>query len=81
MIPRQIRLTLSSALFLCPGVFSWLAAGSENKAFPSHSFTLQDGYELELRRLEYDGFIGMEHFTKTSFTSAFKQVQRLAGVD
>ncbi|MFL3657129.1 MAG: hypothetical protein ACJ07L_03600 [Opitutales bacterium] len=48
MIPRQIRLTLSSALFLCPGVFSWLAAGSENKAFPSHSFTLQDGYELEL---------------------------------
>mgnify|MGYP001191989801 CR=1 FL=1 len=35
----------------------------------------------ELRRLEYDGFIGMEHFTKTSFTSAFKQVQRLAGVE
>ena len=35
----------------------------------------------ELRRLEYDGFIGMEHFTKTSFTSAFKQVKRLAGVE
>ena len=35
----------------------------------------------ELRRLEYDGFIGMEHFTKTSFTSAFNQVKRLAGVE
>lgn len=35
----------------------------------------------ELRRLEYDGFIGMEHFTKTSFTSAFEQVKRLAGVE
>ena len=34
----------------------------------------------ELRRLGYDGFIGMEHFTKTSFPSAFAQVKRLAGV-
>ncbi len=34
----------------------------------------------ELRRLEYNGFIGMEHFTKTSFSSAFEQVKRLAGV-
>lgn len=34
----------------------------------------------ELRRLEYDGFIGMEHHTKTSFARAFKQVKRLAGV-
>jgi len=35
----------------------------------------------ELRRLGYDGFIGMEHFTKTSFSSAFVQVKRLAGVE
>lgn len=35
----------------------------------------------ELRRLEYDGFIGMEHFTQTSFTSAFERVKRLAGVE
>ncbi|MBK1877453.1 TIM barrel protein [Pelagicoccus mobilis] len=35
----------------------------------------------ELRRLKYDGFIGMEHYSKTSFTSAFKQVKRLAGVE
>ncbi|MDA9764611.1 TIM barrel protein [bacterium] len=34
----------------------------------------------ELRCLGYDGFIGMEHFTKTSFQSAFEQVQHLAGV-
>ncbi len=34
----------------------------------------------ELRRLEYDGFIGMEHFTKTSFSSAFARVKRLAGI-
>jgi hydroxypyruvate isomerase len=34
----------------------------------------------ELRRLGYDGFVGMEHFTKTSFPSAFAQVKRLAGV-
>ena len=35
----------------------------------------------ELRRLGYDGFIGMEHFTQTSFPSAFAQVKRLAGVE
>lgn len=35
----------------------------------------------ELRRLEYDGFIGMEHFTQTSFSSAFERVKRLAGVE
>jgi sugar phosphate isomerase/epimerase len=34
----------------------------------------------ELRRLGYDGFVGMEHFTKTSYQSAFEQVKRLAGV-
>lgn len=34
----------------------------------------------ELRRLEYDGFVGMEHFTKTDFPSAFAQVKRLAGI-
>ena len=34
----------------------------------------------ELRRLGYNGFIGMEHFTKTDFKSAFNQVKRLAGV-
>ena len=35
----------------------------------------------ELRRLGYDGFIGMEHFTQTSFPSAFAQVKGLAGID
>ena len=35
----------------------------------------------ELRRLGYDGFIGMEHFTQTSFPSAFAQVKRLAGIE
>ena len=34
----------------------------------------------ELRRIGYDGFVGMEHFTKTSFQSAFAQVKRLAGI-
>ncbi len=35
----------------------------------------------ELRRMEYDGFVGMEHFTKTGFSSAFAQVKRLAGFE
>ena len=35
----------------------------------------------ELRRLGYDGFIGMEHFTQNSFPSAFAQVKRLAGIE
>ena len=35
----------------------------------------------ELRRLEYDGFVGMEHFTKTGFSSAFAQVKHLAGFE
>lgn len=35
----------------------------------------------ELRRLEYEGFVGMEHFTKTSFQTAFAQVKRLAGFE
>ena len=39
---------LSSSWALCVGVFSWLAAGAENQAFPPHTFTLPDGYELEL---------------------------------
>jgi len=46
MIPHPIR--LSSSLALCAGVFSWLAAGAVNKSFPPHTFTLPDGYELEL---------------------------------
>ena len=35
----------------------------------------------ELRRLEYDGFVGMEHFTKTNFQTAFASVKRLAGFE
>ncbi len=46
MIPHPIR--LSSSLALCAGVFSWLAAGAVNQSFPPHTFTLPDGYELEL---------------------------------
>ena len=46
MKPDLIR--LSSSWALCVGVFSWLAAGAENQAFPPHTFTLPDGYELEL---------------------------------
>lgn len=46
MIPRPIRLSISSAL--CAGVLCLLAAGAENQAFPPHTFTLPDGYDLEL---------------------------------
>ena len=34
----------------------------------------------ELRRLGYDGFIGMEHYTKVDFSTAFGRIKRLAGV-
>jgi hydroxypyruvate isomerase len=34
----------------------------------------------ELRRIGYDGFVGMEHFAKTDFQTAFAQVKRLAGI-
>lgn len=35
----------------------------------------------ELRRLEYDGFVGMEHYAKTDFQTAFTSVKRLAGFE
>ena len=35
----------------------------------------------ELRRLGYDGFIGMEHYTQTSFPSAFARIKDLAGIE
>jgi len=34
----------------------------------------------ELRRLEYKGFIGMEHFPKPDFETAYAQIKELAGL-
>ncbi len=46
MMPRLA--CLSSFLALCACLCSLFAVGAENSSFPPHTFTLPDGYELEL---------------------------------